>query len=79
VDVVTHDPDLHDSRAVPFRLGEEERTEEVGNLLVDKREASPGRPREVGVETERHAPRISNEIEGSQPNERVRRPSGRAQ
>ena len=37
VDVVTHDPDLNDARAVPFRLREQERTEEVGNLLVDKR------------------------------------------
>ena len=48
--MVTHDPDLNDACAVPFCLGEQERTEEMGNPLVDKGEASPGRPREMGVE-----------------------------
>ena len=35
--VVTHDPDLHDPRTVPFRLGEEEGTEELGDPIVDER------------------------------------------
>jgi len=35
--MVTHDPHLHDARTVPFRLGEEEGTEELGDSFVDER------------------------------------------
>ena len=75
--MVTHDPELNDARPVPFRLGEQKRTEEVRDLFVDQRQARPGCPREVGVQTKRLMPRIPNGMDGSQPNERVRRPSGR--
>ena len=35
--MVAHDPDLHDSRTVPFRFGEQERTEEVRDPFIDER------------------------------------------
>ena len=36
VDVIAHDPDLDDSGAMAFGLGEEERPEKVGHLIRDQ-------------------------------------------
>ena len=35
--MIAHDPDLHHSRAMPLRLREQKRTEEVRDLFVDER------------------------------------------
>jgi len=56
--VVAHDPHLDDPRAVPLGLGEQEWTEEISDGLIDERQARPGGPGEMGVETEGHALRI---------------------
>src|SRR5438270_5923489 len=47
MNMIAHDPHLHDARAVPLRLGEKEWAEKAGEDFIDQRQARPGGPREV--------------------------------